>query len=608
MTLYHSQVQELNTKQREAFDSPGNTVVIAGPGSGKTRVLSLKVAKLLRDEIAPPQGIACLTYTRGMARELAQKINSLSVDDRPNVVVDTIHGFCLGYVIRPFSKLYGLDIPYPIRIAPQSVWDECLSIARQEVKGQTYNPGYDQQFKMDLAKYHLQHIDQPSSEWDNQDYAQIIEQHYTCLKGKGHIDFDLIIKYGLDLIANQLFVRQCLYAKFPWFAVDEYQDLGYPLFRIITEMLDKTPINLFAIGDPDQSIYGYMGTDPKYLRDLANRADVPGYVELDFNYRSTKNIIQICKHILDPSTDYDSDIINSDSKCRVYEVGVCHDGKPRRVERVIEKLIQEYTKRGIPLHQIAVLHPWRPNSARGTEGIKFVAKKLKRIGLFYHLDRNSLYDRRMRLIQWLEELAVWCLSGWTTLEEQTSRKCDFEEIQHFWEAINTGQHVSGEYESDLRVALTTALWKIKGQNLSLNDWLNYLQESLDLNEVLTSYGIEFPDEVDEFNKLVELSAANGRLANLHIDKFAHMQSAVQLTTIHSSKGMEFEAVIIVGIERIRNDEDGNRLFYVGATRAKQQLSLIYSKAWPEENPRTPQYINQLHDNCSDFDFFAHHRI
>lgn len=214
----------------------------------------------------------------------------------------------------------------------------------------------------------------------------------------------------------------------------------------------------------------------------------------------------------------------------------------------------------------------------------------------------------MRLIQWLEELAVWCLSGWTTLEEQTSRKCDFEEIQHFWEAINTGQHVSGEYESDLRVALTTALWKIKGQNLSLNDWLNYLQESLDLNEVLTSYGIEFPDEVDEFNKLVELSAANGRLANLHIDKFAHMQSAVQLTTIHSSKGMEFEAVIIVGIERIRNDEDGNRLFYVGATRAKQQLSLIYSKAWPEENPRTPQYINQLHDNCSDFDFFAHHRI
>ena len=167
MTLYHSQVQGLNPKQEDAFNSPGNTVVIAGPGSGKTRVLSLKVAKLLRDEIVPPQGIACLTYTRGMARELAQKIDSLGVDIRPNVVVDTIHGFCLGYVIKPFSKLYALDIPYPIRIAPQPAWDECLNIARQQVKGQTYNPEYDQRFKIEIVKYHLQHIDRPYSEWEN---------------------------------------------------------------------------------------------------------------------------------------------------------------------------------------------------------------------------------------------------------------------------------------------------------------------------------------------------------------------------------------------------------------------------------------------------------
>lgn len=596
MTLYHSQIHGLNNKQREALDSPGNTVVIAGPGSGKTRVLSLKVAKLLREEIVAPQGIACLTYTRAMARELAQKIDSLGVDNRPNIVVDTIHGFCLGYVIKPFSKLYSLDIPHPIRIAPQSVWDKCLSTARQQVKGQPYNPEREQQFKTELVKYHLRHIDQPYSEWDDLDYAQIIEQHYSCLRGKGYIDFDLIIKYSLDLITNQPFVRQCLYAKFPWFAVDEYQDLGYPLFRIITEMLDKTSINLFAIGDPDQSIYGYMGTDPKYLYDLANRTDVPGYVKLDFNYRSTKNIIQICKHILNPSTNYDSNIINSDSKCRVYKVGVRNNGKSRRVERVIERLIRGYTNQGIPLHEIAVFHPWRPNHANGTEGIKFVAEKLEKIGIAYHLDRHPLYDRRMRLIQWLEELAVWCLSGWTAVEEQTFRKCDFEEIQHFWEVMNTGQYESSEYESDLRVALTAALWKIKGQNLLLHDWLIYLQTSLDLNKVLESYRVEFPDEVAEFGKLVAISDPNKELGELRIDKFAHMQSAIQLTTLHSSKGMEFEAVIIVGIERIKDDKDGERLFYVGATRTKQQLSLIYSKDC--------QYISQLYDNCSKFDFFV----
>ena len=606
MIFYHSQSHGLNTKQKKAFNSQGNTVVIAGPGSGKTRVLSLKVAKLLRDKLVPPQGIACLTYTRGMARELTQKINSLGVDIRPNVVVDTIHGFCLGYVIKPFSKLYSLDIPYPIRIAPQSVWDECLNIARQKIKGQVFNPKCDQRFKTELVKYHLQYIDQPYSEWDNQDYAQIIEQHYTCLRRKGYIDFDLIIKYGLNLIANQPFVRQCLYAKFPWFAVDEYQDLGYPLFRIITEMLDKTPINLFAIGDPDQSIYGFRGTDPRYLHELAGRDDVPNCVELNVNYRSAKNIIRICKNILNPASDYDSEIENGDSKCVVYEIGE-HNSKLRRLERVLEKLIQEYQKRNIPLHEIAILHRWRQNNDI-EEGIKFIAEVLDETHIIYDLDRHPLYDRKMRLIQWLEELAVWCLSGWTILKEQDFRKCDFEEIQHFWEFINTGQHDRGEYDSDLRIALTTALWEIKGQNLLLHDWLNYLQESLDLNEILTSYSLEFPDEVDEFHKLVEISAENEALANFHIDEFAHMQSAIQLTTLHSSKGMEFEAVIIVGIERIWNDEDGNRLLYVGATRAKQQLSLIYRKVWPKENPRTPLYISQLHDKCENFDFFAHHRI
>lgn len=212
----------------------------------------------------------------------------------------------------------------------------------------------------------------------------------------------------------------------------------------------------------------------------------------------------------------------------------------------------------------------------------------------------------MRLLQWLEELAAWCLSGWTTSEGQPShRKPDFEEIQSYWEFINKGQDVGAEPDSDLRRALTTALWEVKGQNLLLSDWLNHLQRSLGLNEILTSYNNEFPDAVSEFKTLVQISAAGCALADCRLDEFARMQSAVQLTTLHSSKGMEFEAVIIVGVEKIRNDEDGKRLFYVGATRAKQQLGIIYK---PQENLRTPSYIRRLCTNCSDLDFFAHYPV
>jgi DNA helicase II / ATP-dependent DNA helicase PcrA len=135
MSLYHKWLSEIqqNEKQLEAFYAKDNAVVIAGPGSGKTRVLSVKIAQLLRDEIISPRGIACLTFTRMMAKELRIRLNLLGVLDRPNIFVGTVHGFCLDHVIAPFYEVYNLNIPKPIKIAPQKIWDECFDIARQNV-------------------------------------------------------------------------------------------------------------------------------------------------------------------------------------------------------------------------------------------------------------------------------------------------------------------------------------------------------------------------------------------------------------------------------------------------------------------------------------------
>ena len=315
--------------------------------------------------------------------------------------------------------------------------------------------------------------------------------------------------------------------------------------------------------------------------------------------------IQICKSILTPTSDYNSEIENDTSKCVVYEIG-----KHRQLEKVIEKLVEKYVSFGIPLHKIAVLHFMRPTKETGTEGIKFIAKMLDETNVTYVLDKHPLYDRGKRLIQWLEKLAIWCLSGWTTFDRKDAhRKCNFEEIQHYWEVINVGQYIHGEYDLDLRTTLTTALWEIRGQNLLLHDWLNYLQENLKLDKVLISYNKEFPDEVNEFETLVTISGIGEELESFRIDEFAHMLSAVQLTTLHSSKGMEFDAVIIAGIERLwGNNDEHKRLLYVGATRAKQQLSFIYHKVYPEYNPDIPPYINKLDRTCGSFDFFAHHKL
>ena len=355
MSLYSDWLNKLreNEKQWEAFQKVDHTVVIAGPGSGKTRVLAVKIAQLLRDEIATPRGIACLTYTRMMARELENRLSSLGVLDRSNVVVGTVHSFCLAHVVSFFSVVFNLNIPQPIKIAPQKIWDSCLDQARKQVTNKSYSPdsSNDRTFRTNITKYHLQRTDIPLEDWENQEYARIVKAHYQFLREQGYVDFDFIVKSALNLIATQDLVRQSLYAKFAWIAVDEYQDLGYPLFKISTEMMRFTPIKIFVIGDPDQCIFDFAGTDPKYLIDLTKKLEVQPVIKLIKNYRSTSGVVTILKAIRTPYCDYTSE--KEGGTCRVYEV------PSSKQNGYITRLVNKYLEHGFSKSEIAILHPQR---------------------------------------------------------------------------------------------------------------------------------------------------------------------------------------------------------------------------------------------------------
>ena len=135
MSLYFQWKSEIDhdPAQKAALESRDNAVVIAGPGSGKTRVLALKVAQLLKEEVSPPQGIACLTFTRVMAKELEDRLYCLGISEHPNITVSTVHGFCLGEVLKPFIEVFDTGIPQPIRIAPQQVQDRILGDLQKRI-------------------------------------------------------------------------------------------------------------------------------------------------------------------------------------------------------------------------------------------------------------------------------------------------------------------------------------------------------------------------------------------------------------------------------------------------------------------------------------------
>lgn len=581
--------------QDKAFKKDNHTIVVAGPGSGKTRVLVMKIAKLLREDITPPQGIACLTYTRMMAKELELRLSSLGVLDRPNVVMGTVHSFCLGHIVQPFAKLFELGLPQPIRIAPISIWNEAFGQAREVITGVGFDPenSTDRQFRYAVTRYHLEHADTSFANWANQEYAQLLQKHYTNLFGQGFVDFDIIVKNALKLVVDSNLVRQSLYAKFSWFAVDEYQDLGYPLFKIITEMVNNTAVKLFAIGDPDQAIFDFAGTDPKYLIELSERSDMQPTIKLGYNYRSTQNVVNLSKAILSPYSDYESASQNANGVCRIYK---CQQDEDQLW--VIPQILQKFQQQGIDDNEIAILHPWREN------GLIPIANALEGRNLQYVMDKHPLYDRSMKLIQWMEALCYWCLKGWKVDAYNKTSLITFEDLLRTWNQIISGESSNSEEDTNSRVKLTRILWSLRGEDKLLSDWLTVISEDLDLDKAFYEYQKIFPDEVSEFYNLYRLTQPGNELENLRMSKFGNVFPAVQLTTLHSSKGMQFDVVIIAGVEKIRLDDNGRRLFYVGVSRAKKEICLVYSeKSSYGHPPSTPQYIRELNQRCSDWEYF-----
>ena len=282
--------------QFAAYKAEKSTVVIAGPGSGKTTVLTLKVIQLLSERIYSPRGLACLTYSTEAVREFKSRLVKLGLEKRKNVFLGTVHSFCLSEIIIPFAALYPqYKIPLPIRIISKAEKSHLFNA--QNYEG---NPKLD-----DVDKERTRNIKGIS--------RVAIESYDIALKAaisfeellieNGYLDFISMVKKSVELINNEPYIRKALEAKYPWIIVDEYQDLGKPLHELILTLLNLTKIKVFAVGDADQSIYDFQGAAPDYLIELSQRQDV-SCIHLKNNYRSSQAIVDASEYILNSSRGY----------------------------------------------------------------------------------------------------------------------------------------------------------------------------------------------------------------------------------------------------------------------------------------------------------------
>ena len=590
---FEKKLQEISEDDMQfaAYKAVNNTVVIAGPGSGKTTVLTLKVMQLLAEMIYPPRGLACLTYSTEAVREFKSRLVKLGLEKRKNVFLGTVHSFCLSEIITPFAALYPqYKIPLPIRIISEAEKNRLFNSQNYEGTPKL----------IDVDKERTRNIKGIS--------RVAIESYDIALKAaisfeelliqNGYLDFISMVKKSVELIKNESYVRKALEAKYPWIIVDEYQDLGKPLHELILTLLNLTRIKVFAVGDADQSIYDFQGAAPDYLIELSQRQDV-SCIHLKNNYRSSQTIVDASEYVLKSSRGY-----IASGKLRDYHAKLefieCSKGMDEQYERVIEQISRFHTE-GIPYHEIAVL-------VGNNKQVAELAQECSRQNIPAYIARQSF--RLTDLIIWIQNCAKW-----------VSDKCSvsFDEICSTWKSFISQKRIISEDDYFLlkrTIFQTLTASKVCTDNLS--EWLCYLDKEVGIVSAFTA-SERYPDEIDNFNKLLETARSHDtQLTIKFLTRLGIPENQVVLTTRHSSKGLEFDVVILPGMEKDsfpsyydntpRKLAEARRLCFVSVSRARKACILIRSKnlqnqygRWFSKEP-SPFWValQEFQDSRSDY--------
>ncbi|MFL5899078.1 MAG: UvrD-helicase domain-containing protein, partial [Solirubrobacterales bacterium] len=294
MSALSNEIAELrlNERQWEAFRTEGHCAVLAPPGSGKTKLLTTKLAYSLSSGlIAPPRGAACITMTNEAALQLRQRLRQLGVRRTPNLFVGTVHSFALSQIIGPFAAAAGRDDLARSRPATPEEEDKAFEAAfaamdfrpheRAEIKATTERARQ----RLDLSGNRL---------LGGEPVAKMAHRLQEELEARHIFDPQDLVRHAVELVEDTAWVGKVLSDTFSYVFVDEYQDLAPGLDRIVrgTTLRADTDSMLFAVGDPDQSIYAFTGASHELLQELAAEPGVTE-VRLERNYRCGQRIIDI---------------------------------------------------------------------------------------------------------------------------------------------------------------------------------------------------------------------------------------------------------------------------------------------------------------------------
>lgn len=595
-------IQELNQEQLKAVNHiEGPMLVLAGAGSGKTKVLTSRITNLIENGISP-YNILAITFTNKAAKEMKDRVYKLIGSSANNIQISTFHSLGLKILKDNYSYL-GYDRNFTIIDS-----DDVLTIIKKILKDlnlskELYNPR-EIKNKISSAKNEMMTVDSFSKVEFDHNIIEVYRLYQKKLKNGNSVDFDDLLILPIKLFKNYPNILNEYQERYKYILIDEYQDTNEAQYTF-SKLLAYKYRNIFVVGDNDQAIYAFRGANYKNILNFEKDYPEAKTILLEENYRSTKTILNAANCVIKNNKERkDKNLWSNNEEGNKIKYKVVDNEKEEA--SFVADSIKELISKGIKEEDIAVLYRTNAQSRVIEEEMLKKNIKYRIVGSFYFYNRKEIKDLLcyLRLINNHKDDVSFLRVintpkrgiGEKTIDNLTNTAT--ESGVSLYEAITGGKEL--EFKK-LIEDLT-----IESENLSLTELIDAILEKSGIKKEYSSsklledeIRLENLNEFKSITKSYEEEYGSATLSDfldeisLVSDISEHQEGSdrVSLMTVHSVKGLEFDYVFIVGMEEgifphynainygsNAEIEEERRLCYVAITRAKKELTITSAKA------------------------------
>lgn len=606
----------LNPQQAEAvINTEGPMLIMAGAGSGKTKVLTCRVANLLQKGVRPYR-ILAITFTNKAAAEMRERVNNMSGPAAKDVWLFTFHAFCARFLRMEIDKLPGYGGNFAIydtadsqNLIKQILKEMNLDDKRFQPSGILSRISNAKNALQDAAAFARQ-----AGDFYEQKVADIYSHYEQKLQLNNALDFDDLLMLSIKLLQENKEVREKYQDRFDYLLVDEYQDTNHAQY-LLTKFLAAKHRNICVVGDADQSIYGWRGADIQNILDFEKDYPDAKVIKLEQNYRSTQIILDAANAVIENNTGRKPKNLWTENKSGadiIYFQAVDERDEARFVIEQLQNLQRTENKK---LGDMAILYRTNTQS-------RIFEEMLIKSGISYNMVGGLKFYERKEIKDIIAYLRVifnpadsLSLLRIINVPKRGIGDASLAKIQAYaaannvslFEAVSNAAAIDGlssRFVSKLDdlAGIIFELMNLAGE-APVEDLIDrVLRDTGYLEELENERTPQAQSRIDNLHELISVAqefAASEEENNLEnflahvalvsdIDDTELGEDAITLMTLHSSKGLEFPVVFLVGMEeglfphaRTLMDEteieEERRLCYVGITRAKEKLFLSSTK-------------------------------